>query len=529
MKWYSLLKAILTQDMNIFRYRTKSNSKLSKISVPFLMFFIVSFCIGIYAYNLAKILAPHNLTYITLTIFLGATTILTYMEGIYKSMTIVFDSKDNDLLLSLPIKNTTILFVRIFKLVLYQYIFNLMYILPAYIVYCFIEKPSISFYPISLIMILLIPLIPTVIACLIGLMAKVLFNKMKKNKIMQTVFSLAFFLVILYYSFNNNGMTESIIPTLIKFHDAIIKYYYPIGLYMNLINNATLIGTIKLILVNILPFGLFIFMLSLYYFKILSRSKNMSITTNNKEIKIKSQKPVISLAIKEIKKYLFSPVYMMNTLFGLILIIIITFILVIKGEEAVLSLFTNSLKGISSNLLFYFLIVVFGGFTTISSSSISFEGKTINITKSLPISIKDIFNSKILYCYIIELPFMLISLLIYTIFYKPKLLVFIALLSIILLIIFITAVIGLIINLKYPKLNYTNDTEVVKQSLSVILSLFLGIGVIVFSIVLVLLVSMLSSIKTAIFIHLLAMILLSAILYILLIKKGTKRYKQLNI
>ena len=169
MKWYSLLKAILTQDMNIFRYRTKSNSKLSKISVPFLMFFIVSFCIGIYAYSLAKILAPHNLTYITLTIFLGATTILTYMEGIYKSMTIVFDSKDNDLLLSLPIKNTTILFVRIFKLVLYQYIFNLMYILPAYIVYCFIEKPSISFYPISLIMILLIPLIPTVIACLIYL------------------------------------------------------------------------------------------------------------------------------------------------------------------------------------------------------------------------------------------------------------------------------------------------------------------------------------------------------------------------
>ena len=34
---------------------------------------------------------------------------------------------------------------------------------------------------------------------------------------------------------------------------------------------------------------------------------------------------------------------------------------------------------------------------------------------------------------------------------------------------------GLIVNLKYPKLNYSNDTEVVKQSMCSMISVFIGL------------------------------------------------------
>ena len=40
-----------------------------------------------------------------------------------------------------------------------------------------------------------------------------------------------------------------------------------------------------------------------------------------------------------------------------------------------------------------------------------------------------------------------------------------------------TALIGLLMNLKYPKMNATNDTEVVKQSMSSMISVFIGIGI----------------------------------------------------
>ena len=44
-----------------------------------------------------------------ISIFIILVTILTFMEGIYKSQGILFDAKDNDLLFSLPIKKSQIL------------------------------------------------------------------------------------------------------------------------------------------------------------------------------------------------------------------------------------------------------------------------------------------------------------------------------------------------------------------------------------------------------------------------------------
>ena len=85
MKLISLLKAVLSQDMNMFKYSVgKSASKLKKVSLPLLLFVIVSISIGYYAYLIAEVLAPMNLTYIMLSMFMAVVTMLTFIEGIYK-------------------------------------------------------------------------------------------------------------------------------------------------------------------------------------------------------------------------------------------------------------------------------------------------------------------------------------------------------------------------------------------------------------------------------------------------------------
>ena len=127
MKLISLLKAVLSQDMNMFKYSVGKNaSKLKKVSLPLLLFVIVSISIGYYAYLIAEVLTPMNLTYIMLSMFMAVVTMLTFIEGIYKSQGILFEAKDNDMLFSLPIRRSTILFVRVFKLILFEYIYNLM-------------------------------------------------------------------------------------------------------------------------------------------------------------------------------------------------------------------------------------------------------------------------------------------------------------------------------------------------------------------------------------------------------------------
>ena len=150
MKTIAQLKAVLTEDMNLFKYTSGKNaSKINKAILPIVLFLIVMFSIGYYAYLIAEPLHQVNLTYIMLSMFIFIISIITLIEGIYKSQGILFDSKDNDLLFSLPISKKKILFVRIFKLMLFQYLYNLMFLLPAIGVYIYFEHPGINFYLIS--------------------------------------------------------------------------------------------------------------------------------------------------------------------------------------------------------------------------------------------------------------------------------------------------------------------------------------------------------------------------------------------
>ena len=147
MKTYSLIKAVLSQDMNMFNYSAKRNSsKFVKTILPIILFLIVALGIGTYAYMLGKALHEVHLTYIMLTMFLFLVTVLTFIEGIYKSQGILFEAKDNDLLFSLPISKSKILFLRIFKLLLFEYIYNLMFLLPAFIIYIYFEQSLLILY-----------------------------------------------------------------------------------------------------------------------------------------------------------------------------------------------------------------------------------------------------------------------------------------------------------------------------------------------------------------------------------------------
>lgn len=145
-KLIRLLKAAMSQDMDMFKYKTKaSDSKAKQIIFPIILSLIVMFAVGVYAVMFASEFSKVNLTYIMLTLFIILTTILTLVEGIYKSQGILFDAKDNDLLFALPIEKSKILFVRIFKLLSFQFLYNALFMIPAYIVYIYYEHPGISF------------------------------------------------------------------------------------------------------------------------------------------------------------------------------------------------------------------------------------------------------------------------------------------------------------------------------------------------------------------------------------------------
>ncbi len=184
---------------------------------------------------------------------------------------------------------------------------------------------------------------------------------------------------------------------------------------------------------------------------------------------------------------------------------------------------------LSIELIFYIILLFSLYMTSITSSSISLEGKTMNITKSLPIKTTTIFNSKLLFAILLELPFITLSTILVSIKYKFNILIILLILISAILIILLNGIIGIIINLKYPKLNYSNDTEVVKQSISSMLSVFMGMSILIVSIVLFIKFIDKINLVILISIYICIIFIVDLILYKILTKYGTKEYNKLIV
>lgn len=533
MKFFSLLKAVLSQDMNIFKYKTKANSsKFKKMLLPISLFILLGFSVGMYAYQIAEMLKPLNLTYIMLTIFLAGVTVFTFMEGIYKSQGILFDSKDNDLLFSLPIKRSSILTVRIIKLLLFEYLYNLMFFLPAIVVYVYFETPGINFYLITLLITILIPIIPTIISCFLGYIIKMLSSKVKSKRLIQTILTGILMVGLIILSTKTNGFISNIAKNATSINSFLTKLYYPIGAYINLITKFNALELVKLVLIHIIPLILFVLLGQIFYFRIISNFKGSSVSkkSKNKKLCIKAHKPIVSLTKKELRRYFSSTVYIFNTAVGMIIVVFATILLCTKGEGAIDIFKDNNGVAIASLSTMYYVIVYFAlAFTSISSSSISLEGKTINITKTLPIDYKLIFKSKILTCFILELPLVVISELVFVIRFNMGIVYLLQLIGLTIGMILFNAVVGLIVNLKFPKLNASNDTEVVKQSMSATISVMAGFVVFLLGILGMGYFDKYINDTILPFIHILVLFIISISLYIVLIKKGPAEYQKLNV
>jgi ABC-2 type transport system permease protein len=109
---------------------------------------------------------------------------------------------------------------------------------------------------------------------------------------------------------------------------------------------------------------------------------------------------------------------------------------------------------------------------------ISLEGKSFSILKSLPLKPFKIIQSKVLTALTIMLPCILIGDLVIFIKFKFDLLSIIIVLYASVLLPLIAETLGIIVNLKYPKMDGRNDTEIVKQSLSSTICVFAGMGII---------------------------------------------------
>ena len=541
-KLYSLIRACMTSDMALFKIKTKKKNK-SALLIPLVIGLYLMFTIWSSANAIFEKLYPLQLSHILLSLFVFSISFMTLIEGIYKSGSLIFNCKDDQLLLSLPISRRTVLFIRIFKFYVFELIFNSLFLLPIMIAYIrWNDNLSWTYFLTSFIMLIMLPIIPIVLSCIIGAITSSLSSRFKYKNVVQIILSMIILVGIFAVSFNMDGAFNYVVEHATSLNDLITKIYYPAGSYASLITEFKVWDLIVFIVIHLGIFSLGILVLGKYYFKINSRLKKVETTTNKKKsrienLTIKTKSPLQAIIAKEIKTFFKTPVFIINAGFALVLFMIATigiafkynsFIDLFASDENAFGLAKETIIN-NLSILILMIILVTSYMTSITSSVISLEGRNIRILKSLPIKVKTILMGKVLAPLLITTPVLLIGDII--LFMVMKIGIIEALLLIVLSILIpsVSHFIGIIVNLQYPKLEWENTAEVVKQSASSFISVMIGIVLMIITLVIV--SSTIGHIKPLIILIIMFLLhaIINAILYLYLTKNGVKSFNKLSI
>lgn len=404
-----------------------------------------------------------------------------FMTTLTKAHGYLFESKDYDLLMSLPLQPKAIIASKVANLMLINYLSLGLTFVPSIFWYGFYYKPGFIFYLLALLMLLIGPLLIITVCSVISYFGGILLARLKHRNFIKTISYLLFVLVIMLFSFTFNQISEidpnnelEALKAFAANMERIAEYLYYPSVWMAdaVLGNYT--SLLIVFAISVIPFLIFIYVVGRNFVQANARAR---VTYTDKNFKLKEQKVTSQLKTlinREIKRYFSSSVLVLNTIIGPIMGTVMVFMLLFGQESLLDGLGMGEVGKDFVVSLLIAAITFMNGMISTTASAISLEGKQFWIIKSAPVTEEKIFISKIFINFIISVPFTIINTVVIMFFIKPAIIYALLLLVIPSLINIMMGVLGLYINLVFPKFDWTAEVKVVKQSLSMILAMFTG-------------------------------------------------------
>jgi len=426
-----------------------------------------------YAYFVGSILKAYNSIEVLPSLFMAFACIMVLFTTLYKVKGTLFGFKDFDLLMSMPVSNGKIVASRIMLLYVLNFVFVFITMGAVTVVYGILARPGLIFYLFNFLAVFLLPLIPIIIASVLGTILSFISIRLKYSNIIYIV--LVFLLVLVWMFLPFSIDTNEALAEASKAMADRINTIYPLaGLYSKAVTQGNIMSMIIFAAVSILAFMLFTWGIGKIFVKLNTEVMAGSYKAAYKLGELNISSPLMALYKKEFKRYFASPVYVLNTGFGMALLLILTVCLPFIDMRDLM----GDVQLAVSLKEFVPLIILFCMATTCTTmASVSMEGKNLWILKSIPVSAKTIFASKILVNLTLLSPSVLASVIIGIILKFSFIDELLVLLLVVSFALFVPAF-GLVINLSFPNLTWTNETVVVKQSTASVISIFSCIGLV---------------------------------------------------
>ncbi|MDD4212621.1 MAG: hypothetical protein PHY42_04415 [Bacilli bacterium] len=484
-KFWILCKVNLLNTFGLNRLKKKFGNKSGflRLGMPILTVFLGLLFLGfsffyIALYSQIFVMAEQYEGILYLGFGLGGLMML--LTTITKANSYLFESKDYDMLMTLPVPTRTIVASKITQLSILNYFMLLYFAIPSVVLYGIYTSPSIFFYLGALGVYLLFPFLIMTICSAISYGINLLLGRMKRKNVVQVIFMIVFFVLIMVGSMSLSSSMSAIegddVEAIIQMAtniQTVMKYLY----YPSVFMVEGLLGSIThyllYVVISVLPFIGFIYAVGKGFTKAQSRAK-MTYTNQNFVLKEeKATSPVMAVFKKEVKLLFSNANVFMNTAIAPIMSTFMLVFYIITQKE----LFTELGSIMNSDMMIAVLIALvtfMGTIITTTASSISLEGKQFWIVKVAPIEPMAIFKAKILVNFVLTVPTMLINAIVVAIVFKPGFVNLVFFIILPLLVNLLMGALGLMINLCFPKLDWDNPLKAVKQGMSVVLTMFIS-------------------------------------------------------
>ena len=476
-----LIKKQLYEIFRSYFYDAKNNKKRSVAStVAFIVLFVgimAGVLGGMFSYlsvNLCKGFQVADMMWMYFLIMGLIAVALGAFGSIFNTYSGLYLSKDNDLLLSMPIPVRSILAARLITVYLMGLMYSAVVMIPADIVYWILVGVNALNFIGCILLTFLVSVIVLILSCALGWAVAKISLKLKHKNFTTVAASLLFFAAYYWVIFKAQTAINDLVMNVgvygMKVKDSAYVFYLfgriGEGDPLAMISFTAGIGALC---------ALTCYAMSRSFLKIVTSSGRTDRIVY-KESKAKQRGERTALLSKEFARFTSSANYMLNCGLGSLFFVIMGILFLVKRRvllATMAQLFTDS----ADSMVCIFLVVVACAMVSMNDMvvpSVSLEGKSLWILQSVPVRVWNVLKAKLgVQLIVTAVPLLFYDICILFVMEKnvPKMIV-----SIVVPILFLVFMdfFGLLLGIVRPNFTWTNEIAPIKQSLNVMIAMFGG-------------------------------------------------------
>lgn len=400
--------------------------------------------------------------------------------SLFTANSTIYHARDNELLLSMPIPQWMIVFVRMAMIYLVSAAFEIMVMFPVCLIYMVVAEAPIWSIAFQVVSTLLLPVIAVAISCFIGWLSAIVNSKIRQKAIFSVLTSLAFIGVFYVVYWNLYTYLQLIIANADTVGGVMKIFLYPFYQFGRAAEGNIFGFLIFAVLMAAIAF-LVVKLISANFVELAAKTQMVARRkAKDSEKTGKAESVTKALYKKELQRFTSSSVSMLSCAMGSIMMCMIGVMCFFAGEW-IITTFMGMQNGVTDwfPLMAMAMIAMLIAMNSISATSISLEGKHFWMLKVLPVTPWQVFKAKLgVHVLITAVPavFCTVSFAIAG-NAGPVNMLLMAVTSVVFTV--FCGLLGLLCNLRFPNLNWTNEAQAVKQNMSVITATFLPWAVLI--------------------------------------------------